>query len=342
MRAWQLVKHGEPAQALVLRELPDPTPKAGEVLIQSEGFGLNYADVMAVRGLYRDAPPAPCVLGYETVGRVVACGDGAPAPLLGKRVVAMTRFGGYAERAVTDHQAVAEVPDDLPLGEALALATQGCTAWYMAMLARPVRPGERVLVHSAAGGVGLLLVQLALKHGCTVYAVASGAAKGKLLRDLGVQHVIDRSAGDVHVRLRELLGAERLDVSFNAVGGSTFKRDLALLGSGGALVLFGGAERGGGGSGFLGTLRFVWRMGLVVPIFLMMRSKSLVGVNMLRISEHKPAVIAECLRAVVQARREGWLLPHVHRTYAAAELPQAITALGGGVTSGKVAVRWDG
>jgi len=241
---------------------------------------------------------------------------------------------------VTDHRAAAVFPDDLPLGEGLALATQGCTAWYMAMLACPLRPGQHVLVHSAAGGVGSLLVQLAVHRGCTVYAVASGEEKMRMLAALGAQHLIDRSQGDVYAQLRKRLGTERLDVSFNAVGGSTFKQDLALLGSGGSLVLFGGAERGGNGAGFLGTLQFVWRMGLVVPIFLMMRSKALIGVNMLRISEHKPDIIAECLRGVVAARSEGWLRPHVHHTYVATELPEALRALEGGGTRGKVALHW--
>jgi NADPH:quinone reductase-like Zn-dependent oxidoreductase len=129
-------------KVLALRDLPDPAPKTGEVLIRSEGFGLNYADVMAVKGLYRDAPPPPCIIGYETVGRVEQCGEGVPADLLGKRVLAMTRFGGYAQLACTDHRAVAEIPDDTGLGEALAMATQGATAWYMAMVTAPLQTGS--------------------------------------------------------------------------------------------------------------------------------------------------------------------------------------------------------
>ena len=109
MRAWVLTGHGRPEHVLALRERPDLVPGPGQVLIRSEGFGLNYADVMAVKGLYRDAPPPPCVLGYEAVGRVERCGEGVPATWMGKRVVAMTRFGGYAEQVVTDHRAMAEI-----------------------------------------------------------------------------------------------------------------------------------------------------------------------------------------------------------------------------------------
>lgn len=338
MRAWVLTGHGPPERVLALRERPDLPPGPGQVLIRSEGFGLNYADVMAVKGLYRDAPPPPCVLGYEAVGRVERCGDGVPATWMGKRVVAMTRFGGYAEQVVTDHRAVAEIADDMPLGTAAALATQGCTAWYMARMAVPLRNGQRVLVHSAAGGVGQLLVQLAVQAGCEVFAVAAGPEKMAHLRQLGAHHPIDRSTGDYAAAIQELLGDERIDVSFNAVGGTTFRKDLALLGSGGALVLFGGAERNG--AGMFGTLRFVWRMGIIVPILLMMRSKSLIGVNMLRIGEHRPTLIAECLQRVVQEAQEGRLAPHTKRVFACEELPSAIRALMAGGTIGKVAVRW--
>lgn len=338
MKAWTLIAHGDPRNALELRDHPDPTPGAGQVAIRCEGFGLNYADVMAVKGLYREAPPIPSIIGYEVVGRVEECGTHAPKEMLGKRVVAMTRFGGYAERVVTDHRACAVIPDELPLGQAAAMATQGVTAWYAARMVCPLFPGERVLIHSAAGGVGHLLVQLALESGCEVYGVASGAAKMDLLRTLGVQHPIDRGQGDAHEQIQRSLGDHRLDVSFNAVGGSSFKKDMALLGSGGRIVLFGGSERGSLGA--LGTLRFVWRMGLVVPIFLMMKSRSIIGVNMLRISDHHPDRIATCLRHMIEALRSGTVRPHVHAEYPREELAGALEALGGGHTSGKVVVRW--
>lgn len=338
MQAWQLTAHGSPQQVLALRELPDPVPRNGKVLIRSEGFGLNYADVMAVKGLYRDAPPPPCVLGYETIGRVERCGDGVPAELLGKRVVAMTRFGGYAQLACTDHRALAIIPEDVGIGEALAMATQGATAWYMTHRAAPLHAGQRVVVHSAAGGVGQLLVQIALKKGCEVFALAHGADKLAYLKQLGAQHIIDRKAGDHVEAIRKITRSGSVDVSFNAVGGTTFKKDLALLASGGRLVLFGGAERGS--TKPFGTLRFVWNMGVIIPIFLMMRSKSLIGVNMLRNSEHMPEVVAGCMRDALGAMREGWLTPKVHPLFGPNELPAAMDLLGSGQSIGKVAVKW--
>ena len=319
-------------------EHADPTPSAQQVRIAVEGFGLNYADVMAARGLYRDAPALPSILGYEVVGRVEACGAEVTGDLMGKRVVAMTRFGGYAQKVVTDHRACAVIPEAMPLGEAAALATQGCTAWYAARMLCPLWPGQRVLVHSAAGGVGQMLVQLALHAGCEVYALASGPEKKANLERMGAQHVIDRAAGDPVDALRRLLGKEKLDVSFNAVAGSTYRTDMELLGAGGRLVLFGGSERGTLGT--FGTLRFVWRMGLLIPIFLMMKSRSVLGINMLRMSDEKPALVAGFLHQVVAAHAQGILKPQVHKEYPASDLPQAHVDLASGRTMGKLVVRW--
>ncbi|MCB9183135.1 MAG: zinc-binding dehydrogenase [Flavobacteriales bacterium] len=335
MKAWVLTAHGAPERVLQLRERPEPEPGPTQVLIRSEGFGLNYADAMAVRGLYRDAPPLPSVLGYETVGRVIAAGADAPAALIGQRVTAITRFGGYAELAVTDHRACATIPDALPLGEAAALATQGATAWYATRVLCPLRKGERVLVHSAAGGVGQLIVQLAVDTGCEVVGIASGAAKCEQVRGMGAAHAIDRGAGDYEALVRAALQGAPLDASFNAVGGSSFKKDMRLLGTGGRLVLYGGAERGRSS-----TLAFVWRMGVVLPIFLMMRSRSLLGINMLRLGDDRPAILTECLREAVDAHARGVLRPHVHGSLPATALPQALSELAAGTTSGKLVLRW--
>ncbi len=339
MKAWVLTAHGRPADVLRWQECPEPTAGEGQVSIESEAAGLNYADVMAVKGLYREAPPLPSVLGYETVGRVIACGHGVPTDLLGRRVVAITRFGGFAQRAITDHRTIMPIPEDMPAATALALATQGCTAWYMARIARPLRRGERVLVHSAAGGVGHLLVQLALQAGCEVFAVAGGPRKMEHLRALGAHHVIDRKSVPYAEEVRRRLGDATLDVSFNAVGGSSFKQDMRLLGAGGATVLFGGAERGAR-TGFFGTLRFVWDMGLLVPVFLMMSGRSLIGVNMLRIGERAPELLRECLAHTVGEAVQGRLVPAVHRVLPAKQLPEALSELEEGGTIGKVVVRW--
>ena len=339
MQAWLLTSHGDPHRAFALREVPDPRPKVHEILIRVEGFGINFADVMAARGLYREAPPLPSVLGYEVVGLVESGGAEVPPHLIGKRVVALTRFGGYAQLAKADHRACAVIPDTMPLGVAAALATQGCTAWYAARIAYPLRKGQRVLVHSAAGGVGQLLVQLALHAGCEVFAVAKGEEKMAHLRAMGAQHVIDRGKGPYAEAVNAALKGALLDVSFNAVGGRTFGQDMSMIGPGGAVVLFGGSQRSAG-SGPFATLRFVWNMGLLLPIFLMMKSRSVIGINMLKIADRRPLLAAECLHGAVQAAEQGILRPHVHDVLPAGRLPEAHTLLASGATLGKVALRW--
>lgn len=338
MLAWTLTAHGDPKTSFKLQEHPDPVPSDDQVLIDCEGFGLNYADVMAVKGLYRDAPPLPSILGYEVVGRVSGCGSKAPQDLIGKRVVAFTRFGGYAQKAVTDHRAVVPIPDHVTIGEAAALATQGATAWYASRMLCPLQPLERVLIHSAAGGVGHLLVQLAKNIGCEVFAIAKGEKKMQFLRTMGVDHVFDRGSSDHYAQIKKALAGRKIDASFNAVGGSTFKQDMALIGSGGRIVLFGGSERGGIGT--FGTLRFVLRMGVTIPIFLMMTSRSILGVNMYKISQHRPEVVSLCLLRCVEAFNSGILRPYVHAEFDHAQLPEAHLALASGATIGKVAVKW--
>ncbi|MCO6481459.1 MAG: zinc-binding dehydrogenase, partial [Flavobacteriales bacterium] len=231
----------------------------------------------------------------------------------------------------------AVIPDDLDPGQAMAMATQGTTAWYMAKVATVLLPGTRVLVHAAAGGVGQLLVQLALRQGCEVFAVASGPGKMAFLKELRAQHPIDRSVADYAAQVRKALGAERLDVSFNPVGGSTFKKDWRLLGSGGRLVLFGASERG---TGLVRTLRFGVQMGLMSPISLMIRSKGIIGINVLRISDHKPELSAHCLKGAVAALVNGELRVRAHPPFGEAELPKALALLASGRSIGKVVVRW--
>src|SRR5262249_54249572 len=169
MKALVLVRHGSPAEAFELREQPDPEPNAGQVRIAVEAFGLNYADVSARQGTYQDAPPIPCVIGYDVVGRIDRLGAGVGGLQTGQRVAALTRFGGYATSAVTDARAVIPIPEDMDAAVAAALPTQGSTAYYCAEEMVRLYAGDHVLIQAAAGGVGTLLVQLCKARGCVVY-----------------------------------------------------------------------------------------------------------------------------------------------------------------------------
>ncbi|HEY4798706.1 MAG TPA: alcohol dehydrogenase catalytic domain-containing protein, partial [Bacteroidia bacterium] len=196
MKAIYLVKNGKAESAFETREVSIPNPNENEVLIKSEAFGLNFADVMSRMGLYQDAPPIPCVLGYETVGRVESFGKAVTNFKRGQRVVAFTRFGSYAEYAVSDFRGVFPISDELDAGTACALATQYCTAWYAAEEMVNLQENDHVLVNAAAGGVGIALVQLAKRKKCIVYGTCGSDEKIEFLKQIGVDVPINYNKKD--------------------------------------------------------------------------------------------------------------------------------------------------
>ena len=161
MKAIQLIKYGDAHTAFQTNEVPIPQLKSSDsVLIKVQAFGINFADVMARKGLYRAAPKLPAILGYDVVGTVERVNSNFNENLIGKRVLAMTRFGGYAEYSMASSKGIIEIQDQVPNGHALALATQYCTA-HLAIEKTSLFNNDFVLIHSASGGVGTALTQLA-------------------------------------------------------------------------------------------------------------------------------------------------------------------------------------
>jgi NADPH2:quinone reductase len=259
---------------------------------------------------------------------------------VGKRVLAFCRFGGYAKHVVTQEYAVVLI-DDIPAEQAMVLCTQAVTAYYMAAYLTPVQAGEKVLIHAAAGGVGTLLVQLAKLRGAEVFAKIGDDSKADVVRSLGADHVINYKKGDYAEEIKRLLNGDRLDASFNPAAGSTFKKDFELIGSGGRVVLFGASELSSGKYGIFSKLNFLRKMGLVLPIGLMMRSKNVLGVNMLKIADNRPMVLTHCLKEVVALYQDGKLIPQVGGVYSIDEVSKAHEALENGKTTGKLTVKWD-
>lgn len=333
-------KVGSAEEAFKLKSFELAAPKKGEVVIEVEAFGLNYADVMARRGLYREAPPFPCIVGYEVIGKVIELGEGADEGLLNKRVVAFCRFGGYARHIVTFDYACVEVGNEDPT-ELLSLSTQGVTAYYMAEYLTPVRSFDTVLIHAAAGGVGTLLIQLAKLRGAKVIAKVGRTEKESLVKELGADAVVNYNTSDYAEQVEKVLGNARLDISYNPVAGSTYKKDMALLGSGGRMILFGGSELSSGKWGIFSKLNFVRKMGLLLPIGLMIRSKNILGVNMLKIADNKPEVLEECLKNIVELYRAGKIKPQSGGTFKSSELAKAHTLLESGKSTGKIGVVWE-
>ena len=159
MRALTITRHGGP-DVLAVREVPDPEPAAGEVRLRVRAAGLNFSDVMARKGLYPDAPPPPCVVGYEAAGEVDALGEGVDEPEIGSRVLALVRFGAQAERVCVPAKQVLPMPQGASFEDAAALPVVYLTAYHMLFRVAPLRPKRRVLIHMAAGGVGVAAIQL--------------------------------------------------------------------------------------------------------------------------------------------------------------------------------------
>ncbi|MGB0933228.1 MAG: quinone oxidoreductase family protein [Lishizhenia sp.] len=335
--AFQLVKNGKVETAFKYKEIELPSLANDELLIETEAFGLNYADVMARNGLYRECPPLPAVIGYEVVGVVKETGKDVNSDLIGKRVVAFCRFGGYAKHVITKEFAVVEI-DTMPAGEAMCLATQYVTAFYMCNYLAPVYKDEKVLIHAAAGGVGTALIQLLKLKGAHIIAKTSNRKKEQYLKNQGVDHILFHQEKAYEESLLDYLGEQRLDVSFNPVAGASFKKDFALLGSGGRLILFGGSERSGKKWGILSTLNFVRKMGLVIPIGLMMRSKNILGVNMLKLADNKPHVLKACLQEVVDLAKSKKITPQIGGNFKHTELEKAHEFLESGKSTGKIIV----
>lgn len=334
-----LIKNGDSKDAFQLKEVSLPELKNDEVLIESEAFGLNYADVMARRGLYREAPPLPCVVGYEVVGVILQTGSEVSKDLIGKRVVAFTRFGGYAKHAVTKLDAIVEI-GEISAADALSLATQGVTAYYMAEYNTPIHRNDHVLIHAAAGGVGSLLIQMAKNKGAIVYAKVGNKDKAQHCKDLGADHVIDYSVDDYEEKMRILLNGKTLDISYNPVGGSTFKKDMRLIDKMGKIVLFGGSELSGSKWGVLSQLNFVRKMGFFTPIVLMMKSISIIGVNMLKAADNRPDVLQVCLNGIFSDYKKGIIKPVSGGEFSASEFVIAHDLLESGRSKGKLIIRW--
>jgi len=325
-----------------MRKEKDPAPGAGEVLIEVEASRLNFADVLARRGFYPDAPSMPCVLGYEVVGKVLDV-DGEVKKLSpGDRVLAFTRFGGYASKVVAHSAAVVKIPEKMPAGVATALATQYCTAWYAAEEMVRLQTGDHVLIQAGAGGVGTALVQIAKRRGCVIFATASSQTKLDYLKSQGVDHPINYRKKDFAREVRSISGNRGLDVVFDSIGGKTFRKGYSLLASGGRIVAFGVAGMTGNRRNFFRILRTVLGFGLFHGLALISNSKSVLGVNMLRIAENKPDVLQRCMAAVMKLARKKELNPKVGGEYPADRVAEAHEFLEMRKSTGKIILEWSG
>lgn len=265
---------------LQVQERPNPSIGPGEVRIEVACAGINFADVMARMGLYPDAPKTPCVVGYEVAGTIVELGEGVsdshPTLTHGQRVVAGTMFGGYSSQVAVAAGDVVALPDDLSFEQGAAVPVNYATAWAGLVGYGSLQPGERVLVHSAGGGVGIAATQIAKREGAAEVWGTASPAKHERILELGVDEALDYTKpGWEH-------GIGYFDVILDAIGGKSFRTSYRLLRPGGRLVCFGAsAVVSGERRNILAALRTVARMPRFNLIKQMSESRSVIGLNML-------------------------------------------------------------
>jgi NADPH:quinone reductase-like Zn-dependent oxidoreductase len=285
MRAVVITRHGGP-EVLAVRELPDPAVDPGRVRIEVGAAGINFADLMARSGMYPDAPPLPSVVGYEVAGIVEAVGEGVESCAAGDRVMAATRFGGHAELCSVAARDVLPLPAEMSFEQGAAVPVNYGTAYAGVVLMGGLREGDRLLVHAAAGGVGIAATQLAAARGAEVFGTAS-AAKHDAIRAQGVDHAIDYRTVDFEAEVLRLTGGEGIDIAFDAIGPTSFRKDYRLLRPGGRLVCYGLSEvQSGEGRDLAAAVKGLVRMTTATmpwwkSMAIMNENKGVFGLNML-------------------------------------------------------------
>jgi len=239
MKAIQVQKHGGP-EVLTIVDLPVPKPKSNEVLVKISAAGINFVDVYFREGRY--PAPLPFVDGQEAAGIVSEVGSEVKSWKPGDRVAYSSILGSYAEYAAVPADRLVRIPETITFEQAAAAMLQGMTAHYLVNSTYPLRKGETALIHAAAGGVGLLLVQMAKNIGARVIGTVGSPDKAKLAREAGADEVINYTQQDFETETKRLTDGKGVHAVYDGVGQSTFEKDLNVLRPRGYLVLFGASS----------------------------------------------------------------------------------------------------
>jgi NADPH:quinone reductase-like Zn-dependent oxidoreductase len=306
-------RHGPP-DVFELREGPDPVPGEGEVRIRVRAAGVNFADVLARLGLYPDAPKPPVVVGYEVAGRIDGVGRSVTGFHDGDRVVALTRFGGYADTVIVPAAHVFHFPDRLSDSEAAAVPVNYLTAALALYRMAALAPGETVLIHNAGGGVGVAATQLARLRRATVIGTAS-AFKHAALRTFGVDHAIDYTNADVARAVRDLTRGRGVDVILDPIGGRSFLASYRMLAPLGRLIIFGlSAAAPGERRSLVKAFRAWWATPRFDPLSMINRNRGVFGLHVGHLwSERRQ--LAPLMDLLLSELSEARLTPIVARTF---------------------------
>ena len=309
MKQIWITKYGGP-EALELREAQLKAPGEGEVTVAVKAAGVNFADLMARKGLYPDAPKPPCVVGYEAAGVVESLGPGVSPQWRDKKVFALTRFGGYSEKINVPVGQLFEIPSQLTFEQAAAIPVNYLTAYQLVVVMGGLKADETLLIQNAGGGVGLAALQLAKRIGATTLGTAS-PSKHAFLKEQGLHHAIDYRRDDWPKQVMDLTQGRGVDLILDPVGGPYWRKNYRLLRPTGRLGAFGvsSATESKGG-----RLLSLLKIGLSTPWFnmisLMNSNHGVFGVNLGHLWGEQEK-IALWAGAILKGVKEGWIKPHV-------------------------------
>jgi synaptic vesicle membrane protein VAT-1 len=327
MRQVVITRKGGP-EVVQVREVADPTPAPGQIRIKVRAAGVNFADVMARLGLYPDAPPLPATLGYEVAGEI-----DWPPERAGEKVIGATRFGGQSELVVVEPSSVYPMPSGLSFAEAASIPVVWLTAWHLLIELANVKPGQTVLIHAAAGGVGTAALQICKKLQVHTIGTAS-AAKHERLRELGLTHAIDYRTEDFEKRVMQITNGRGVDVALDPIG--TFKQSYRCLAPMGKLMMFGASATVGGDRRSLWTAASAaLKMPFFHPLKMMPGNSAIFGINMGRLWGES-ALLRREMGEIVKGFERGDYQAIVDSEIPFAEAPRAHQRLTSRANFGKV------
>lgn len=311
---------GGPA-ALEREDLVEIEPPPGHVAIDVEAIGCNFFDTLITRGKYQVKPELPFAPGAEVAGTVGEVGPGTEGFAVGSRVMALLSYGGFASRITAPVERVFPMPDGMSFVDAVGLGLVYQTSYVSLVPRAELKPGETLLVHAAAGGVGLAAVQIGVALGARVVGTAGSAEKLDLVKRSGADAVINYREDDFVERVRELTDGRGADVIYDPVGGDTFDRSMKCIAFNGRLLVIGFASG---------------RIPSVEMNRVLLKNISLVGVHWGLYFDEDPDVIRDAQRAIFELYAEEKLNPVISATYPLTEASVALDALGSRQTTGKV------
>jgi NADPH2:quinone reductase len=326
MRAWHVTRNGEPAEVLELVEVPDPVAGPGDVLVRVAAVAANFPDVLLARGEYQVRPELPFIPGIEVSGTIVAIGEDVRGFAPGDRVVG-SGIGVLSELAVLPATDVHPTPDALDDVAAAGLMIAYQTAWFALHPRGDVRPGDWVLVHAAAGGVGAAAVQLAVAAGARVIGVVGSAEKASVATAAGAEAVLRRDEDDIAARVKEITGRHGADVVIDPVGGSAFAASTKCIAFEGRLVVVGFASG---------------EIPQTAVNHALVKNYSIVGLHWGLYPRMRPDLVTTAHRELTRLAEEGVVRPVVDSVVPFERAPEAIQRLAAGTTTGRVVIEVGG